>query len=412
MSVMQDTIQEPTKLLRHGGKAPDMEGISRPYTIDPAQDEIRAFAHGFCQEHVAPMAAELDRRPEPQKFPFEYFRKLAASGIVGFPFGREYGGSGGSALLYNSMMEVVTYYDPASALLAAVSELAVHPIAYFGAEAQKRKYIPPAARGESVPAFALTEPEAGSDASNQRTVATVDGDYFVINGEKTFIMHGDVADVIVLFCRIDDGTGKSDRISAIIIDDVKQPGLTRKTLTYKMGMKAATTGRIWFKDVRVPRANLLGEQGKGFRYAMMTLDSARVGVAGQGVGIAWRAMDEAIKWARSRHAFGAPIGKLQAIQFMIADMSLRLEAARCLLYKASIMQDKGEKFSLQAAQAKLYATEAANFCVDRAMQIHAGYGYIGEFSPIEKLYRDQRIIEIYEGTSEIQRLVIAGNLLR
>jgi butyryl-CoA dehydrogenase len=308
------------------------------------------------------------------------------------------------------MMEVVTYYDPASALLAAVSELAVHPIAYFGAEAQKRKYIPPAARGESVPAFALTEPEAGSDASNQRTVATVDGDYFVINGEKTFIMHGDVADVIVLFCRIDDGTGKSDRISAIIIDDVKQPGLTRKTLTYKMGMKAATTGRIWFKDVRVPRANLLGEQGKGFRYAMMTLDSARVGVAGQGVGIAWRAMDEAIKWARSRHAFGAPIGKLQAIQFMIADMSLRLEAARCLLYKASIMQDKGEKFSLQAAQAKLYATEAANFCVDRAMQIHAGY--IGEFSPIEKLYRDQRIIEIYEGTSEIQRLVIAGNLLR
>jgi butyryl-CoA dehydrogenase len=373
---------------------------------------MRAVAHAWCQEHVVPMAAELDRRPEPQKFPVDYFRKLAQAGIVGYPFPKEYGGSGGSALNYNSMMEVVCYYDPATALLAAVSELAIHPIAYFGSDEQKRKYIPPAARGESIPAFALTEPEAGSDASNQSTVAKVDGDWFIVNGEKTFIMHGDVADLLVLFCKIDDGSGRSDRISTIIVDDVNQPGLTRKTLEYKMGMKAATTGRLWFKDVRVPRANLLGEQGKGFRYAMMTLDSARVGVAAQGVGLAWRALDESIKWAKTRQAFGAPIAKLQAIQWMIADISVRLESARCLLYKASMMQDKGEKFSLQAAQAKLYATETARFCIDRAMQIHAGYGYIGEFSPIEKLYRDQRIIEIYEGTSEVQRLVIAGNLLR
>jgi butyryl-CoA dehydrogenase len=399
-------------MLTHHGKAPDLTGISPAHTVDPAQDEIRTFAHGFCQEHVVPMAHVLDRRPEPQQFPFDYFRKLAASGIVGFPFSREYGGSGASQLIYNSMMEVVTYYDPATALLAAVSELALHPIAHFGTEAQKRKYIPPAARGDSIPAFALTEPDAGSDASNQITVAKVEGDYFVINGEKTFIMHGDVADVIVLFCKIDDGSGRTDRISTIIVDDTKQPGLTRKTLEYKMGMRAATTGRIWFKDVRVPRANLLGEQAKGFRYAMMTLDSARVGVAAQGVGLAWRAMDEAIRWAKKRQAFGQPIARLQAIQWMIADMSCRLEAARCLMYKASLMQDRGEKFSLQAAQAKLYATEAANFCIDRAMQIHAGYGYIGEFTPIEKLYRDQRIIEIYEGTSEIQRLVIAGSLLR
>jgi butyryl-CoA dehydrogenase len=358
------------------------------------------------------MSAELDRRPEPQKFPFDYFKKLAASGIVAYPFAKQYGGAGGSYLLYNSMMEVVTYYDPATALLAAVSELAIHPIAYFGSEEQKRKYIPKAARGESVPAFALTEPDAGSDASNQITVAKVDGDHFVINGEKTFIMHGDVADVIVLFCKIDDGSGRTDRISTIIVDDVKQPGLKRKTLEYKMGMRAATTGRLWFKDVRVPRSNLLGEQGKGFRYAMSTLDSARVGVSAQGVGLSWRAMDESIRWAKQRQAFGQPIAKLQAIQWMIADMSCRLEAARCLLYKASQMQDRGEKCTLQAAQAKLYATESAKFCIDRAMQIHAGYGYIGEFSPIEKLYRDQRIIEIYEGTSEIQRLVIAGNLLR
>lgn len=412
MNALAEAILEPPTMLRHKGKPADLTGISPAYTVDPDQEEIRAFAHGYCQEHVAPVAAELDRRPEPQAFPFEYFRKLAASGIVGYPFAREYGGSGGSALLYNSMMEVVTYYDPATALLAAVSELAVHPIAHFGTDEQKRKYIPKAATGESIPAFALTEPEAGSDASNQITVAKVDGDHFVISGEKTFIMHGDVADVIVLFCKIDDGSGRSDRISTIIVDDTKQPGLTRKTLEYKMGMRAATTGRIWMKDVRVPRANLLGEQGKGFRYAMMTLDSARVGVAAQGVGLAWRAMDEAVRWAKKRHAFGQPIAKLQAIQWMVADMSCRLEAARGLMYKASQMQDKGEKFSLQAAQAKLFATEAANFCIDRAMQIHAGYGYIGEFSPIEKLYRDQRILEIYEGTSEIQRLVIAGTLLR
>ncbi len=412
MNPVAEAILQPQPKLVHKGKPADLTGVTPPWTVDPQQDEIRNFAHAYCQEHVAPVAAELDRRPEPQQFPFEYFKKLAAAGIVGYPFAKEYGGSGGSMLLYNSMMEVVTYYDPATALLAAVSELAVHPIAYFGTEEQKRKYIPKAARGESIPAFALTEPEAGSDASNQITVAVPDGDYFVINGEKTFIMHGDVADVVVLFCKIDDGSGRSDRISTIIVDDTKQPGFTRKTLEHKMGMRAATTGRIWFKDIRVPRANLLGEQGKGFRYAMMTLDSARVGVAGQGVGLAWRALDESIKWAKKRHAFGQPIAKLQAIQWMIADMSCRLEAARCLFYKASQMQDRGEKFSLQAAQAKLYATEAANYCIDRAMQIHAGYGYIGEFSLIEKLYRDQRIIEIYEGTSEIQRLVIAGTLLR
>lgn len=412
MNAFAEAILEPRPMLRHQGKQPDMTGVSMPHSVDPGQDEIRAFAHGFCQEHVAPVAAELDRRPEPQKFPFEYFRKLATSGLVGYPFGREYGGAGGSMTLYNSMMEVVAYYDPATALLAAVSELAIHPIAHFGTEEQKRKYIPKAATGESIPAFALTEPEAGSDASNQITVAKTDGDYFIINGEKTFIMHGDVADLVVLFCKIDDGTGRSDRISTIIIDDTKQPGFTRKTLEHKMGMRAATTGRIWMKDIRVPRANLLGEQGKGFRYAMMTLDSARVGVAAQGVGICWRALDEAVRWAKKRHAFGQPIAKLQAIQWMVADMSCRLEAARGLMYKASQMQDRGEKFSLPAAQAKLYATEASNFCIDRCMQIHAGYGYIGEFSEIEKLYRDQRIIEIYEGTSEIQRLVIAGTLLR
>jgi butyryl-CoA dehydrogenase len=179
-----------------------------------------------------------------------------------------------------------------------------------------------------------------------------------------------------------------------------------------MGMKAATTGRMWFKDVRVPKSAMLGERNKGFRYAMMTLDAARIGVAAQGLGIAERALHESVNYAKTRIAFGSPIAKLQAIQWMIADMQTRVEATRGLVYRAAQLKDKGEKFSLEASMAKLYATEAARFCCDRAMQIHAGYGYIGEFSIIEKLYRDQRITEIYEGTSEIQRLVIANTLLR
>jgi butyryl-CoA dehydrogenase len=194
--------------------------------------------------------------------------------------------------------------------------------------------------------------------------------------------------------------------------DADRPGFKGFTLKHKMGMRAATTGRIELKDYKIPVSHQLGEVGKGFRYAMATLDGARIGVAAQGVGIAQRALDEAVSYAKSRIAFGAPIAKLQAIQWMIADMATHLEAARALTYKAAQMQDKGEKFTVEASQAKLFASEAARFCIDRAMQIHGGYGYIGEFSIIEKLYRDQRVLEIYEGTSEVQRLVIAGNYLR
>jgi butyryl-CoA dehydrogenase len=270
-----------------------------------------------------------------------------------------------------------------------------------------------------LPAFVLTEPSAGSDAANQKTTAVLDGNEWVINGEKIFIMHGDVADLFVLFVRM-GAEGEDDKasrkISAILVEAKKDgkyvPGIKTATLKKKMGMRAATTGRIWLDNVRVPKENLLGELGKGFKIAMNTLDGARIGVAAQGLGIAQRALQESIDYAKKRICFGAPIAKLQAIQWMIADMSTRIEAARMMTYKASQIQDKGEKFSIEAAQAKLFSTEVAGFCVDRAMQIHGGYGYIGEFSMIEKLYRDQRIMEIYEGTSEIQRLVIAGSYLR
>jgi butyryl-CoA dehydrogenase len=379
------------------------------YNVDERQQVIRDLVKEFAQKEIIPVCEEMDRKKE--EFPREYYRKLGAAGLIGFAMPKEYGGGGHSNIEYITLIEELCYYDPATGLLAAVPELAVYPIMVFGTDEQKRRYLPKAATGESIPAFALTERQAGSDAANQTTTAIVEGNDFVINGEKIFIMHGDACDFAVLFCRIGEAAEARPRVSAIIVE-TNRPGWKGHTLQHKMGMRAATTGRIELKNYRIPTSAQLGETGKGFRYAMATLDGARIGVAAQGVGLAQRALDESIKYAQNRIAFGAPIAKLQAIQWMIADMSTQLEAARLMTYKAAQMQDRGEKFSLQASQAKLFASETARFCIDRAMQIHAGYGYIGEFSVIEKLYRDQRVMEIYEGTSEVQRLVIAGNYLR
>jgi butyryl-CoA dehydrogenase len=344
---------------------------------------------------------------EPRKFPTELYKKIGAAGFIGYVIPTELGGKGKSNLEYITLIEELCYHDPAIGLLCAVGELATYPLLHFASDEQKKKYVPDCATGKRIPAFVLTEPDAGSDAANQKTVAVDKGDHYLVNGEKIFIMHGDVADLGVLFCKIEG----QPKLSAMIVDDTSQPGWEARTLKNKMGMRAATTGGIYLKDVKVPKENLLGDIGKGFRYAMGTLDGARIGVAAQGVGLAQRALDESVRYSKKRIAFGAPIAKLQAIQWMIADMSTRLEAARCLTYKAAQLQDKGEKFTLEASHAKLFASETARFCIDRAMQIHGGYGYIGEFSAIEKLYRDQRVLEIYEGTSEVQRLVIAGNVI-
>ncbi|MBU0982556.1 MAG: acyl-CoA dehydrogenase family protein [candidate division Zixibacteria bacterium] len=377
-----------------------------PYNSDPKQQAVRDEVKIFAEKEIYPVSEHWDRMPEPRDFPFDMYKKLGAAGFIGYNTPKEFGGQGKSNLEYITLIEELCYHDAGFGLLCAVGELASYPILYFANDEQKKKYLPDCMSGKRIPAFVLTEPNAGSDAANVSTTAVEDGDEFVINGEKIFIMHGDVADLAVLFCKVE---GKP-KMSAIIVE-TDQPGWDKRTLKNKMGMRAATTGGIMIKDVRAPISNLMGEYGKGFRYAMMTLDGARIGVAAQGVGIAQRALDESVAYAKKRVAFGAPIAKLQAIQWMIADMSTKLEAARMMTYKAALLQDAGEKFSLEAAQAKLFSAEVANFCVDRAMQIHGGYGYIGEFSVIEKLYRDQRVLEIYEGTSEVQRLVIAGNVI-
>jgi butyryl-CoA dehydrogenase len=377
------------------------------YNVSDAQQPVRDM-----MKDIGPKLEEMGRIQDrkPDGFAHDMFKYIADKGLVGFTMPKELGGGGRTALEYATLIEEVAYFDPPSSLLTAVSQLACDPIIRHASDEQKKKYIPPSASGKWIPAFALTEPNAGSDAANQSTVAVAEGDNYVINGEKIFIMHGDVCDFAVLFCKIQEGESR-DRVSAIFVPG-DAPGLKKATLQNKMGMKYATTGRLWLKDVKVPKTNLMGEVGKGFKYAMQTLDGARIGIAAQSTGMARRALEESIKYAKSRMAFGAPIAKLQAIQWMIADMATKVSAATLLTYKAAQLQDAGAKFGLEAAQAKLFASEAANFCVDRAMQIHGGYGYIGEFSIIEKLYRDQRVSEIYEGTSEVQRLVIAGNYLR
>lgn len=391
------------------------------YNVDEKQQTVRELVAEYAKKHIEPISKELDHRDDPDRFAFDIYRKLGKEGFIGFNMPVEYGGGGRSNLEYTTLIEELCYHDPAICLLTAVGELATYPIIHFGNDEQKKKYVPKCASGELIPAFVLTEPQAGSDAANQQTIAVPDGDHYVINGEKIFIMHGDVADLFVLFLKIKEEdkekAGKpSQKVSALIVEARQNgklvSGIKVKTLKKKMGMRVATTGRIWFENLKVSKENLLGQQTKGFRIAMNTLDSARIGVAAQGVGIAQRALDESIAYAKKRVCFGSPIAKFQAIQWKIADMATRTEAARLMTYKAAQLRDKDERFTLEASQAKLYATETANFCVDQAMQIHGGYGYIGEFTVIEKLYRDQRVTEIYEGTSEIQRLVIASTLLR
>jgi butyryl-CoA dehydrogenase len=378
------------------------------YNMVESQQAVRDMAKEFGQKELAPVAAKLDRREE--EFPLDLFKKMAKAGFMAYPMAKEYGGLAKSKIEYVTLIEEISWFDAASALIMAVDNLASYPIETFGSEEHKKKYLPKMASGEIIGAFGLTEPNAGSDAANQQTTAKVDGDSFVINGEKIFIMHGDVADLVVLFCKIVE-EGEKDKVSAILLEK-GTPGFSSEKLKFKMGMRTATTGRLKLENVKVPRSNLLGEEGKGFKMALKTLDGARIGVAAQALWLAQRAFDESVKYAKTREQFGAPIAKLQAIQWMIADMSTRLEAARLLTYKAAVMEDKGERVTLAAAQAKLFASETANFCVNKAMQIHGGYGYIGEFSEIEKLYRDQRVTEIYEGTSEVQRLVIAASYLR
>ena len=381
------------------------------YNLTERQAQVRQRAIEFAREYVAPYAGEWDLAEE---FPFELFQKMAEEGYVGYPFPKKYGGEEGNYLEYCTIVEEVARVDASAALVMCLNaSLVTNPILIAGNEEQKDKWLPPLCKGELIGGFCLTEPTAGSDASNLSTYAYLDGDEYVLNGEKIFITHGNVADITIVVCRIAKQEGGRPRISVLVVDDMKnRPGVRQLKLENKLGIRASTTGRIEYRDVRVPKENLLGEVGTGFRTVLATLDGGRTGIAAQALGIAQGAFDRALEYAKARHQWDQPIIKMGAVRSMIANMATKVEAARSLVYRACQVRDEGGNYKVVSSMAKLYASRVANEVAYDAVQIFGGYGYIGSLSDVDRFYRDARITEIYEGTSQIQELVITTELAK
>ena len=370
------------------------------------QEMIRKMVRDFAQKEVAPIAAEID---EQGVVPFENIRKMASLGLLGLIIPEEYDGGGADMISYVIAIEELSKACASTAIVVAVqNSLVAAGIERFGTEAQKNAYLPPLARGEKIGAFALTEPGAGCDASALLTTAVREGDEYVINGRKHFITNGGFADLIVLLAMTDKSQGHRG-ITAFLVEK-GTPGFFPGKEEHKMGIRGTNTSGLIFDAVRIPEANRLGDEGQGFRIAMTVLDGGRIGVAAQAIGIAQAAYEAALEYSKQRTQFGKPICEFQAIQWMLADMATRIEAARLLVYKAALAKESGARFSKEAAMAKVYASETATWVADRAIQIHGGYGYMKEY-PVERHYRDAKITELYEGTSEVQRMVIARSIL-
>jgi alkylation response protein AidB-like acyl-CoA dehydrogenase len=363
------------------------------------RDTVREFARG----EIAPVAEELDRT---KAFPYEIVAKLGELGLMGIPFPQEYGGGGADTFSYALAIEELGRVDSSVAItVAAHTSLGTMPIHLWGSEEQKAEWLPSLCSGERLAAFGLTEPEAGSDAANLRTTATLEGGEWVVNGAKQFITNAgtDISGCVTIAAL----TGEEGRreVSNLIVAN-GTPGYEPGEPYRKMGWNASDTRPLTFDGCRVPEANLLGPRGGGFRQFLRILDGGRIGVAALGVGLAQGALDEAISYARERRAFGQPISKFQAIQAKIADISAQIEATRLLTYRAAIAKDRGERFTLTAAQAKLLSGRLAVRATEEAVQIHGGYGYIEEY-PVCRYYRDAKILTIGEGTDEVQQMVIA-----
>jgi alkylation response protein AidB-like acyl-CoA dehydrogenase len=371
----------------------------------PEQKEVRALARDFARREIEPHAAEWDRE---HRFPRDVFAKLAELGLMGACVPEEYGGAGTDFVSYILVLEELSRADAGVGVTVAVHTSAVTlPLLAFGTDEQQARFVPPLARGEHLGAFALTEPEAGSDAGALRTRAEPDGDGWRITGAKQWITNARYAGTFLVFARTDPDTQDAHGVSAFILDadDVR---VTRDE--EKLGLNSSVTNDIAIDGAVVGRDRLLHEEGKGFNVAMQTLDSGRIGIAAQALGIAQAAYDVARDYAKQRHTFGRPIAEHQAIQTKLADMGTEIDAARLLVYRAAALKDKGEPVTEAGAKAKLFASETARRQTGEAIQILGGYGYTKEF-PVERYYRDAKITEIYEGTSEIQRLVIARSIL-
>ncbi|MFD2630606.1 acyl-CoA dehydrogenase family protein [Oceanobacillus kapialis] len=376
------------------------------FELTKEQSMIKKMVKDFAEEVVRPRAIQID---ETATFPLDIFKQMGELGLLGIPFPEEIGGSGGDTLSYALAVEEIGRVCGSTGLsYAAAVSLGASPIYYFGTEEQKEQFLKPLATGEALCSFGLTEPNAGSDAGGTKTTAVVDGDDFIINGEKCFITNASFAKTLIVTAV----TGKQENgkhiISAIIVPtDTKGVSITSEYK--KMGVRGSDTAEIVLTDVRVPRANLLGDPNKGFNQFLYTLDGGRISIAALGVGIAQGALDKALSYAKERKQFGKAISSFQAIQFKLADMAMEIELARNMVHKAAWLKDSEKAFSKEAAFAKLYATETAFRAANQAIQIHGGYGYMREYE-VERYLRDAKLLEIGEGTSEIQRLVIARQL--
>ena len=365
-------------------------------------DSVRQFA----EDVVRPKAKEIDESGE---FPQDYYRQAGELGLAGVAIPEEYGGSGMDSLAYVLVIEEISRVCASSGVILSVNNsLVCDPLLHFGTEEQKQKFLRPLAAGESLGCFGLTEPEAGSDPSAIRTSAVRDGDDYVLNGNKVFITNGTNADMALIFATVDPNLKHKGMTAFIVRADT--PGYSHGGHEYKLGVNASGTTELAFSDMRVPSSQRLGEEGQGFKIAMQTLDAGRVGIAAQAVGIAQGAFEEALSYSQEREQFGRPIADFQAIQFYLADISTEIDAARLLTWKAAWAKDHQKRYSLEACQAKLFASEMAQRVTTRALQIHGGYGYVREYN-VERYFRDARITEIYEGTSEIQKTVIANWIL-
>jgi alkylation response protein AidB-like acyl-CoA dehydrogenase len=386
------------------------------FTLDKKHEMAQTLFREFAENEAKPLAIEVD---EEEKFPRETVDKMAKYGFLGIPVPKEFGGQGCDPLTYVMCVEELSKVcGTTGVIVSAHTSLCVDPIMTYGTPEQKEKYLVPLAKGEKLGAFGLTEPGAGTDAQGQQTKAVLDGDEWVLNGSKCFITNGKEADVYVIFAV----TGKVEKrgkmlkeISAFIVEK-GTPGFTFGTKENKMGIRGSSTYELIFTDCRIPKENLLGQQGKGFNIAMHTLDGGRIGIAAQALGIAEGALERTIAYTKERKQFGKAISGFQNTQFQLADMATKVEAAKMLVYKAAMKKAEYQSnpkvsYSVEAAMAKLYAAEVAMEVTTKAVQLHGGYGYIREYE-VERMMRDAKITEIYEGTSEVQRMVISSNLLK
>ena len=377
------------------------------FELTKTQQLFRQMIREFAEKEVKPLAAEVD---EQERFPMETVAKMARLGIFGIPIPKAYGGAGGDNIMYSIAVEELSRVCATTGVIvSAHTSLCAAPILDHGTEEQKQKYLPKRASGEWLGAFGLTEPNAGTDASAQQTMAVEEGDHYVLNGNKIFITNAGYAHVYVIFAMTDKSMGTKG-ISAFIVEE-GMPGFSVGKKESKMGIRGSATCELIFENCIVPKENLLGKIGGGFGIAMKTLDGGRIGIASQALGIAQGAMDETVKYTKERKQFGKSLSQFQNMQFQMADLQTKVEAARLLVRSASFKKDSGIPYSADAAMAKLFAAETAMEVTTKAVQFHGGYGYTREY-PVERMMRDAKITEIYEGTSEVQRMVIAAKLFK